>query len=226
MVTVEYLKKHPPRLHAGGSNGELISSWRIDDHTIEFLHRSLRPGMYTIETGAGLSTILFACAGVHHRCIVPDAGLVERIRAFCDEHDISTELVQFDLRPSQEAVPLLEPGSYDVALIDGTHNFPIAFVDFFYAARALKIGGTLIIDDLHIWTCEVIAKFLRESPTWRVTQFTQRVCMALKESDAGNLAEWRSQPFVLSRSLANSNYSPKLHAFRMALKALKEWLPA
>lgn len=224
MITVAELKKNPPPLHS--VNGELISSWRIDNHTIDILDRSLKPGMRTVETGAGLSTILFALRAASHLCIVPDQGLVDRIQAFCHQHAIPTGQVTFDVRPSQDVVATLESNAYDLALIDGCHNFPIACVDFFYAARALKSGGALLIDDLHIWTCEVIAKFLRESPTWHVTEFTQRVCVALKEGDEGTLAEWRSQPFVFSRSLANSRYSPKVHAVRMALKALREWLPA
>ncbi|MGH9628928.1 MAG: class I SAM-dependent methyltransferase [Bryobacteraceae bacterium] len=221
----EYLKKNPPSFHRS-SGGEPIASWRIDDHTIDLLDGSLRPGMRTVETGAGLSTVLFALHGADHRCIVPDAALVERIQAFCREHRIPTEQITFDIVPSQDVVPVLERNTYDLALIDGCHNFPIAFVDLFYASQALKVGGLLIVDDLHIWTCEVIAKFLRESPSWGICEFTQRVCAAVKEDEADTLAEWSSQPFVLSRSLANSNYSPKIHAFRMALKALREWLPA
>ncbi len=222
MVVIEQLKKHPPRFHKLGS--ELISSWRIDNYTIDLLDAKITSGMRTVETGAGLSTVLFAMHGANHRCIVPDSELVERIQSFCREQGISTDTVEFTIAPSQEIVPSLEIASYDIALIDGTHNFPIAFVDFFYAARALKTGGLLIIDDLHIWTCEVIAKFLRESPGWRVTDFTQRLCVAIKEGDDGMLAEWRHQPFVWSRSLARSNYSPKIHAFRMASKAIREWI--
>jgi hypothetical protein len=182
--------------------------------------------MRTVETGAGLSTVVFALLGVSHRSIVPDSELVQRIREYCGQHGISTEQITFDILASQDVIASLEPNTYDLALIDGCHNFPIAFVDFFYAGRALKPGGALVIDDLYIWTCEVIAKFLRESPSWRVAKSTKRVCVAVKEDDSGTLNEWRSQPFVWSRSLARSGYSPRRHAIHMAVKALREWLPA
>lgn len=223
-VTIEVPEEESDPFHRGGNQGQLVSCWRIDNYTIDALNARLNPGMRTVETGAGLSTVLFALHATTHRCIVPDAELVERIKSFCREHDISTENVTFNIVPSHDIVASLEPHTYDLALIDGLHSFPIAVVDFFYAARALKTGGTLVIDDLHIWTCDTIARFLRESPTWRVTDFTRRVCFAVREGDAGTLVDWRSQPYVWSRSLARSRYIPQIHAFRMALRSLREWL--
>lgn len=61
---------NPPAFHE--NEGRLISIWRIDDATCRELHRRLKPEMATLETGAGLSTIIFAASGCKHTCIVPD----------------------------------------------------------------------------------------------------------------------------------------------------------
>ena len=49
----------PPKLHDDGK-GQLISDFRIDDRTCFELNRRLKAGLSTLETGAGLSTIIFA----------------------------------------------------------------------------------------------------------------------------------------------------------------------
>jgi predicted O-methyltransferase YrrM len=38
--------------------------------------------------------------------------------------------------------------SYDFIFIDGWHTFDYTLVDFFYANLLLKVGGTIIIDDV------------------------------------------------------------------------------
>jgi hypothetical protein len=41
----------------------------------------------------------------------------------------------------------------DLVLVDGSHSFPqVFFIDWFYTAGALKIGGHLLVDDVHVWT--------------------------------------------------------------------------
>jgi predicted O-methyltransferase YrrM len=154
MLELDTLLTNPPKLHDYG--GTLISDWRIDDSTCSELRARLSPQMKTMETGAGLSTIIFAASGWDHTCIVPDSGLVERIKDFCRGADIDLSAVSFVIAKSCDVIHQYPPLSFDLVLIDGCHGFPSIFVDFCYASKALKIGGVLILDDMHIYTCHQI----------------------------------------------------------------------
>jgi hypothetical protein len=92
---------------------------------------------------------------------------------------------------------------FDLILIDGCHGFPSIFVDLYYAAKLLKIGGRLIIDDMHIYTCQLAARFLQSDPGWKVELKTSRVAFSVKVSDTID-SEWTSQQFVVSRSSRNN----------------------
>jgi predicted O-methyltransferase YrrM len=201
-MDLQALLASPPKLHRTYS-GELISDWRIDDETSRALYRLIKPGMTTIETGAGLSTILFAAAGCRHTCIMPDQGLADRITAYCNENGISTKLITFLVEKSRDVVPSLRAESFDLALIDGCHGFPSIFVDFCYVASALKIGGTMVVDDMHIYTCLLASLYMREDDGWNVTLATDRVTIGTKVADTID-REWVQQPFVLNRSVGNT----------------------
>lgn len=201
---LQTLLADPPRLHLH-PDGQLINWWRIDATTAIELDKRLKPGLKTLETGAGLSTILFAARGCEHTCIAPDRDLFNRICAYCTDHNISTANIKFMGATSTEVLPQLPAAAYDLTLIDGCHGFPTAFVDFLYATRALRSGGTLVIDDLHIYTCRTIAFYMRSDPAWRVEVFTRRVAFGVKLDDTGGVyGEWNTQPFVLKRSTATS----------------------
>ena len=82
-------------------------------------------------------------------------------------------------------------------------RFPSIFADFYYAAKLLKIGGTLIIDDMHIYTCQLAARFIKSDPGWNVELKTKRVAVAIKTADTIDM-EWINQPFVVRRSRRNT----------------------
>jgi hypothetical protein len=78
------------------------------------------------------------------------------------------------------------------------NGFSSVFVDFImrpYAAKLLKIGGTLIIDDMHIYTCRLAARFIQSDPGWNVELKTKRVAVGIKTAHTIDM-EWISQPFV------------------------------
>jgi hypothetical protein len=97
----------------------------------------------------------------------------------------------------------LPRATFDLVLIDGCHGFPSIFVDFYYAAKLLKIGGTLIIDDMHIYTCQLAGRFIQSDPGWNVELKTKRVAVAVKTADTIDM-EWINQPFVVRRSRRNT----------------------
>lgn len=187
----------PPKLHE--SAGKLISNWRIDDATCLELNSRLKSGQNTLETGAGLSTVIFAANGCRHTCITKRKAEVERIQDYCRGANIDTSKVKFLIAKSSEVIHQLPQSEFDLILIDGCHGFPSVFVDFYYAARLLKTGGTLIIDDMHIYTCQLLARFIQSDPGWKTELKNRRMELNVKIMDTIDY-EWSNQPFVVHRS--------------------------
>jgi hypothetical protein len=202
----------PPKLH--DDRGQLISGWRIDDTTCFELNSRLKVGLNTLETGAGLSTIIFAANGCQHTCVTPDKAEADRIRDYCRSANIDTSNVRFIIVKSSDIIHQLPRSEFDLILIDGCHGFPSIFVDFYYAAKLLKIGGTLIIDDMHIYTCQLAARFIQSDPGWNMELKTKRVAIGIKTADTIDV-EWINQPFVVRRTSRNTLIRPWYFCLRV-----------
>ena len=85
-MNVRDLITDPPRVHL--REGRLISDWKLAYEALLFLDGHLAEGMKTQETGAGVSTVLFAIKGTDHTCIAPDENEVSRIKRYCEKHQI------------------------------------------------------------------------------------------------------------------------------------------
>jgi len=194
---LEAIISNPPKIHE--ARGELIADWKIDNRTCFELSARLKQSLRTLETGAGLSTIIFAAHRCHHTCITPDQGQVDRIKSYCASAHIDTSSTNFMVAKSSDVIHQLARSEFDLVLIDGCHGFPSIFVDFYYAAKLLKTGGTLIIDDMHIYTCQLVARFIQSDPGWKVTIKTRRMALGVKLSDTID-EEWSNQSFVVQRS--------------------------
>jgi hypothetical protein len=197
-MNVHDLIADPPPLHEDA--GELIAGWRLADAELVFLDRHLSAGMKTLETGSGVSTILFALKGARHTCITPKQGEAARIRAYCDQHRIDHTGIAFITERSEYVLPGMRGRDLDLALIDGRHGFPTPFLDWFYIAEMLKTEGILMIDDLHIWTAELLKQFLQSDPGWRHVVETGRAAVFQKLDDSAHQKDWDDQPFVFGRS--------------------------
>ena len=188
---VEQLRKRPPKVHRGGT-----LTWSLNVDTVNFLVSKVQPGMRTLETGAGLSTVLFAAAGAEHVSINPDPDQIALIRSYCANERINLDWVRFVLGRSEEMLPGLEVPELDLVLIDGGHGFPIPAIDWAYTAPKLRVGGMLIIDDVDLWTGHMLARFLDEEPGWyREATFNRRTVAYVKTAPTV-LREWDEQPYV------------------------------
>jgi hypothetical protein len=202
LVTIESLLANPPKLHS--VRGELSARWKLQDEDLRYLAATIRPGMRTLETGAGLSTIVFALKGAEHTCVVPDQELVDRIRDFCTAVKISMSRLEFLVERSEDALPRLPRQVYEFVLLDGRHGFPAPFIDCYYAARLLKLGGYVMLDDLHIWTVDLLVQYLRSEKSWDPVRETWHSAVFAKRDDDALAVEWTQQPFVTRRSLRGS----------------------
>jgi predicted O-methyltransferase YrrM len=207
---------HPPLLHADRS-GNLVS-WRAGDRLLRYLAAALREGDATLETGAGITTLVFAMKRCHHTVIVPDQAQVDRILEWCGASNVPTDTLTFKVLPSEVALPKLDPTPLDLVLIDGAHGFPIPLLDWFYAGRRIRDGGLLLVDDIQIWTGHVLYEFLSREPQWRIEHKRAFEFFAARRVSSGSVGEWLDQPYVLHRSFASSSTSmPRKMAGRLVV---------
>jgi predicted O-methyltransferase YrrM len=201
-LTLARVLTDPPAIHgeAGANASSLMAHGLIED-ALRFIERTVRPGDRTLETGSGYSTILFALLGAQHTCIVPDASETERITAYLAEQGVSADGVDFIIEPSERVLPKLNLLPHDLVLIDGSHSFPQVFIDWFYVATALKVGGHLLVDDIHVWTGRVLRGFLAAEPEWElVTELSGRTAVFRKIAEVDPDRLWTEQRYVARRS--------------------------
>lgn len=161
MIPLEEVIAHPPIVHGGQT------TWGVSPELCRFLDANLSPQAVTLETGAGLSTLVILRRGVaHHISIVPYAAEFEAIRAYCATVGIATGPWQPVAASSLDWLPSAPLPPLDLVLIDGAHAFPAPFVDWCYTAESLKVGGLMVVDDLQLVTPRILADFLRADERW------------------------------------------------------------
>lgn len=210
MISFEEVLANPPKLHKFIHSaatpdgmykpGELINRWKLSDEELLFFKKHVKPGFKTIETGAGCSTVIFALLGARHTCIVPDRGLTERISAYCKEQGIPTDNLTFIVDVSEKALPALQEKDFDLALIDGRHGFPQPFLDWYYMTERLKVGGYVVIDDLHVWVCEMLMSLLLAEKDWKLVHESLGGCVFQKLGNGTQNNDYENQPYVARNS--------------------------
>ena len=137
----------------------------VSGDTLKVLASFIKPGMRTVETGAGFSSLAFIIKGSQHTAICPDDYLEKNIREWCDKWKINHSRFTYKMAKSQDVVPFMTE-DLDFVFIDGEHAFPLPQIDFYYLARRLKVGGHLAIDDTNLWTGAILVQNLRCDKDW------------------------------------------------------------
>ena len=181
-------------LHADGK-----AVWDIAPGVAAWIAAHVKPGMRTLETGAGLSTLLFAQAGAQHVVVTPSRDERVRILMEATRRGIAAETLRFELGYSQQVLPQLK-GDLDVVLIDGGHGFPIPAIDWAYLAPRLVVGGSLLIDDVDLWTGAMLVDFLKAEPGWRFETLLHGRTAVFTLTARAELREWTEQPHVVALS--------------------------
>jgi predicted O-methyltransferase YrrM len=199
-ATLADVLRDAPALH-GPADADALLTHGLLEEALAFIDRTVRDGDRTLETGSGYSTILFALRGAHHTCITPSRPEIDRIRAYCEQHGIATDRVDFRAQPSERVLPGLELEALDLVLIDGSHSFPQVFLDWFHTASALRVGGHLIVDDVHVWTGRVLRDFLVAEPEWQLRdELGGRTAILRKAAQTDPDRLWSEQPYVVRHS--------------------------
>jgi hypothetical protein len=160
---VAELRASPPGLHAGGEE-----YWGLAWPALEWLEAEVRPGLATLETGSGASTLVFAAGGAEHEAVTPARDEEERFRRECERRALDGSRVTFHIGLSHEVLPSLEPRPLDLVLVDGAHGFPYPVLDWWFLAGRLRIGGRMLLDDAYMPPVAVLVDALRAQPHWNV----------------------------------------------------------
>ena len=59
---------------------------------------------------------------------------------------------------------------------------PWPFIDWFYTADKLKVGGLCVIDDIHLESVLDLVKFLKEEPRWEFVWELPRRTIAFRKT--------------------------------------------
>lgn len=199
LMTLDRVLEDPPKVHAW-EPGTLTSSG-LPRECFEYISSHIDATSHTLETGAGISTVVFALRQTQHICVAPDRAEVDRLKAYCDAAGIPTSSIEFHLVRSDQFFQRWQPQPLDLVLIDGCHGFPAPFIDWFYTAASIRLGGMLVIDDTHLWTGAVLKEFLAAEPEWQLDgPRSPKTAVFRKVADYVPWKEWTRQPYVSDRS--------------------------
>ena len=125
----------------------------------------------------------------------PDEFVV--IREYSEQNGISTATLEAVAMNSQEYLPIAHLPLLDVVLIDGDHAFPSPFIDWYYTADRLAVGGLMIVDDIQLITGRLLADFMDADPKWdRVLYEPSRFGVYRKVRHPIHEGRWFEQPYV------------------------------
>ena len=142
------------------TDGLVRASHALQPETLTFLASIVRPGMTSLETGGGWSTVIFATTATEHITINPDMTANKLILEFMDSHAMNSSTVRFIEGRSDHILPSLVLRPLDLVLLDGSHSFPIPMIDWFYTHPHLKVGGRLMLDNSAINAVRMLCDFL------------------------------------------------------------------
>lgn len=198
-MELEALLRDPPLLHVDPATGQPVG-WFVDPAVLRALHGMVPERATSMETGAGLSTVFFAAAGFRHTAIAPDAELCARITAACAERGIPLDRLELVAERSEWVLPRSRTRDLDLFLVDGRHGFPSPFVDWFYGAERLKVGGLVAVDDTQLLTGRILADFLHSDRHWGDAQEIGKTAIFRKLDHGIHDDEWSAQELVRSGS--------------------------
>jgi predicted O-methyltransferase YrrM len=194
---VDRLLADPPAVHAMAEDADAaIGLWSTARDCYLLLAEHAGPSSRSLETGAGLSTVLLAALGARHTCVTPSAEEAARLVAFCGDRGIDTSSVTFRIGASDDVLPgLTGEGPLDLVFIDGGHGFPTPMIDWYYAGGRLRMGGLLVLDDIALPAVAQLRAFLDADPRFVTDRCTPKWA-SYRRRDNGSLREdWFEQPF-------------------------------
>ena len=199
-MSIKKLLEDNPSFHSWDS-GE-IANFGVSDKVVKYIYSKLKSGFSTIETGSGKSTFAFLTAGCNHIAISPNNLEEERIRKYCQENNIESKL------PSL----VNEIKHFDLIFIDGAHRYPFAEIDYHYTEKKLRVGGYLVLDDVHLPSVRNLFLFLKKEKNWELETIIDHTAFFIKIAEEVIIDDWQNQGI-------NQNFK-KAESFKNYIKLL------
>jgi precorrin-6B methylase 2 len=205
---VQQLLAERPKFHMSGE-----AWWDATPGTLTAIQRIVKPGDVTFEIGAGTSTVVFVGAGAWHTAVSADPAEHELIRQYCKKIGLDDARLKFIAGRSDDVVPtrFSPERALDVAFVEGSRSFPLPVIDWHYVARALKIDGKILLDDIRIPAVARIFRHMRLEPAWRLDGiFDHRISefTLLSEPPLAGTLDCREQPFNIDYPDYNFEHIP------------------
>jgi predicted O-methyltransferase YrrM len=189
---VERLLAERPAFHAWPDGTP--ADWSVAGDVLRHLAALVQPGMKTLETGAGQTTVAFALAGADHVCITPDAAQAAKIRDYLAALGVQPS-VRFIHQSSDEALPSGQglPDQLDVVLIDGAHRFPFPILDWYYTQSRVPVGGHMIVDDYKMPSVRILYDFLVGEDEWELANAFEVTAFFRRVKETVGVWDWADQ---------------------------------
>jgi hypothetical protein len=175
----------------------------------------------SLETGSGLSTLVFAVCQSAHMCVTPSQTEVDGIRAYANRKGISVNRINFVVAASDKYLTTADIGDLDFVFIDGKHAFPWPIIDWFYTVDRLKQGGIVMVDDTDMISGSILIDFMKADPRWNLLADFKGKTVAFKKMVASvHDVAWHMQPYIVN-ALQKKEASERVF-FRRILRKIRK----
>jgi hypothetical protein len=219
---IERLIAERPHFHAWPDGKP--ANWAVASDVLRYIFEQLKPGMQTLETGAGQTTAAFAIAGTEHVAITPDRAQADRIRGYLDGLKVLKK-VTFIYGSSDVVLPSGHgiPERLDFVLIDGAHRFPFPILDWHYTERRVPVGGIVAVDDYLMPSVRILHDFLLGEEDWELLITFQATSFFRRVHGTVNVWDWADQKINkphLERAAQQSSTNNQHEGFSRLLRRL------
>lgn len=184
------------RRHAERLVSQEPACYGISRGVAYFIRDSVGLSSRTLETGAGISTLVFAIAGAVHTAVTPNQTEVEAVRTYPEAKHINLESTWFIIGSSARFLPNLDIDDVDMVLLDGKHAFPWPILDWFYTASLLRRGGVMLVDDAQVKSVKILVDFMSVDPGWSIVKSLSDKAFAFRKERARvHDVAWHMQPY-------------------------------
>jgi hypothetical protein len=222
---MQRLLSERPMFHAWPDGAP--ADWSVAPDVLRFLATLTKPGMNTLETGAGQTTVAFALAGANHVCITPDRSQAEKIEGYLDTLGAPAS-VRFIHESSDKALPAGRgiPDQLDIVLIDGAHRFPFPILDWHYSQARVPVGGHMVVDDYKMPSVRILYDFLEGEEEWELVRAFEVTAFFRRVKDTVSVWDWADQR-INKPHLDRIRQATETKASPQTLSAMfKRWLGA